>query len=58
MVHVKMSVIRNKEKVIRNSTISGPLNVKYYGQMFIENCFTITHKHVNNIHERIKFFLK
>ena len=53
-----MSVIRNKEKVIRNSTISGPLNVKYYGQMFIENCFTIIHKHVNNIHERIKFFLK
>jgi len=32
----------------------GPLIVEYNGQMFIENCLTITHKHVNSIHEKIK----
>jgi|TARA_B110000003_G_C16651358_1_gene534292 hypothetical protein len=32
----------------------GPLIVEHNGQIFIENCFTITHKHVNSIHEKIK----
>ena len=32
----------------------GPLIVEYKGQMFIENCFTITHKHVKNINEKIE----
>jgi hypothetical protein len=32
----------------------GPLIVEYNGQIFIENCFTITNKHLNNINEKIK----
>ena len=32
----------------------GPLIVEYNGQMFIENCFMITNKHVNNIHKKLK----
>jgi len=32
----------------------GPLIVEYNGQMFIENCFVISNKHVNNICEKIK----
>lgn len=32
----------------------GPLIVEYNGQIFIENCFTITDKHLNNINEKIK----
>jgi len=32
----------------------GPLIVECNGQMFIENCFTITNKHVNNIHKKLK----
>ncbi|AET84728.1 hypothetical protein OLOG_00275 [Ostreococcus lucimarinus virus OlV4] len=35
----------------------GPLIVEYNGQMFIENCFTITHKHVNSIHEKLKVLI-
>jgi hypothetical protein len=32
----------------------GPLIVEYNGQIFIENCSTITNKHLNNINEKIK----
>jgi hypothetical protein len=32
----------------------GPLIVEHNGQMFIENCFTITNKQVDNIYEKIK----
>jgi len=32
----------------------GPLIVEHNGQVFIENCFTITNKHLNNINEKIK----
>nr|QBP06812.1 hypothetical protein OlV7_gene118 [Ostreococcus lucimarinus virus 7] len=32
----------------------GPLIVEYNGQMFIENCWTITNKHVENIHNKLK----
>jgi hypothetical protein len=32
----------------------GPLIVEHNGQMFIENCFTITDKHVLNIESKLK----
>jgi len=32
----------------------GPLIVEHMGQVFIENCFIITDKHVSNISKRIK----
>jgi hypothetical protein len=32
----------------------GPLIVESNGQIFIENCWTISDKHVNNIYEKIK----
>ena len=34
--------------------VPGPLIVEYNGQMFIENCFTITDKHVLNIQNKLK----
>ena len=30
----------------------GPLIVESNGQIFIENCWTISDKHVNNIYEK------
>ena len=32
----------------------GPLIVEHDGQVFIENCFTITNKQLKNINEKIK----
>lgn len=32
----------------------GPLIVEHDGKMFIENCFIIGNKHINNIHNKIK----
>ena len=42
--------------VILQSVVGGPgpLIVEYMGDVFIENCFIITDKHVSNISKRLK----
>ena len=36
----------------------GPLIVEHDGKIFIENCLTISEKHVNKMHSRFKKFSK
>lgn len=44
------------QRAILQSVVGGPgpLIVEHNGQMFIENCWIITNKHVTNIENKLK----